>query len=366
MSIRKRGRSSYQVRVAGLPAQTLPTRDAAEYVELQLKLRRKMGDLFVEPPTTLGEEIDAFLDWKRSAGDLSAAGLAYNERSLRAWAPFRTALVSQLRRAEIEDAIQARAATHPRSAKNELELLKAVLRRAKARGQRVDEAVLAIDPIRHTAREGVALTPEQLDELASWFPEYLQRLPLLAGSVGARLSEWLNLRAAQLELDAEPTPIMRVAARSPGAKSRRHKAIPLTPREAQLLREQLLVRAAGSTLVFPRRYGTRFNPENFRWDYFYRATIAAGLGSRDEQGHYSGLTFHDLRHTAISMQARAGYRPELIAERVGHSDGGALILRRYRHLYPAERAAAGSSLDALFAAAATCYGQQTDTSEGGR
>ena len=32
----------------------------------------------------------------------------------------------------------------------------------------------------------------------------------------------------------------------------------------------------------------------------------------------------------------AGMRPEHIAERVGHKDGGRLILERYRHLYPAE------------------------------
>ncbi len=34
--------------------------------------------------------------------------------------------------------------------------------------------------------------------------------------------------------------------------------------------------------------------------------------------------------------ARAGMKPELIAERVGHRDGGGLIYRRYRHLFPSE------------------------------
>jgi hypothetical protein len=45
----------------------------------------------------------------------------------------------------------------------------------------------------------------------------------------------------------------------------------------------------------------------------------------------------------------AGYRPEWVAERVGHADGGALILKRYRHLYPSESYAAAPSLDALVA-----------------
>jgi len=53
MSIRKRGKRSYQVRVAPFPAKTLPTRDAAERYELELQLRRAQGDRFVEKPVTL-------------------------------------------------------------------------------------------------------------------------------------------------------------------------------------------------------------------------------------------------------------------------------------------------------------------------
>jgi hypothetical protein len=43
MSIRKRGVRSYQVRVSPFPAQTVPTREAAEKLELDLKLRRSLG-----------------------------------------------------------------------------------------------------------------------------------------------------------------------------------------------------------------------------------------------------------------------------------------------------------------------------------
>ncbi len=337
---------------------TAPTREAAEAIELDLKLRRRLGDLYIEPPTTVGDEIASYLEWKRAAGGLSEPGYRFLVQSSRVWARLERTLVPQLRRSTIEDLIAERAAEHPRSALNELQFLKSVLKRAAGRGQRVDERIFAIDPVKVNAREGVALTPAQLEELASWFPEYLQRLPLVAGTVGARLSEWLSLRDDQLELDAKPEPILRFWRSTPGNKSKREKAVPLTQREAQLLREQLLARAPKTALVFPRRHGTQFNPENFRWDYFTPAAIAAGLGGRDDTGHYDGLRFHDLRHTAISLQARAGYRPEWIAERVGHSDGGALILRNYRHLYPSEMTAAAPSLDALFG---TADGQEVDT-----
>jgi hypothetical protein len=68
--------------------------------------------------------------------------------------------------------------------------------------------------------------------------------------------------------------------------------------------------------------------------------------------------FHWLRHTAISHMARAGMKPELIAERVGHTDGGALIYRRYRHLFPSELRAAVSLVDELVATRVASGGQE--------
>lgn len=87
----------------------------------------------------------------------------------------------------------ARAKEHPRSAKNELEFLKRVLRDAKGRGQRVDEAIFEIPPVKHRPRRGRALTVSQLYELAPWFPEHVSRLVLVAGQVGARQNVWFNL-----------------------------------------------------------------------------------------------------------------------------------------------------------------------------
>jgi hypothetical protein len=43
MSVRKRGPRSYQVRVAGFPARTLPTRETAEKVELELRRQEGAG-----------------------------------------------------------------------------------------------------------------------------------------------------------------------------------------------------------------------------------------------------------------------------------------------------------------------------------
>jgi integrase len=82
--------------------------------------------------------------------------------------------------------------------------------------------------------------------------------------------------------------------------------------------------------------------------------LAAGLAHEEtkDDGHtivVADFRFHWLRHTAISLMARAGMKAELIAERVGHKDGGALIYRRYRHLFASEVREAVSMLDRMVA-----------------
>lgn len=73
---------------------------------------------------------------------------------------------------------------------------------AKGRGQRVDEAIFEIPPVRHRPRRGRGLTVTELEELASWFPEHSKRLVLVAGQVGARQNVWFNLTDDMLDLDA--------------------------------------------------------------------------------------------------------------------------------------------------------------------
>lgn len=158
---------------------------------------------------------------------------------------------------------------------------------------------------------------------------------------------------SQLDLDAHPEPILRIPSRTLGNKSKKEKGIPLTPGERGLFRQQLLVRPPSTRVVFPREGGSAYD-HHFREDVWLPALKAAAAAWCDEHDlphnaptPYDGLHVHDLRHTAISLMCRAGYRPEWVAERVGHNDGGALILRRYRHLYPSEMRAAGSNLDTL-------------------
>jgi hypothetical protein len=60
---------------------------------------------------------------------------------------------------------------------------------------------------------------------------------------------------------------------------------------------------------------------------------------------FDGFTFHMLRHTAASLMALAGMDPAAAAERLEHSDGGALFHKTYRHLYEGEKQIQAQRLD---------------------
>lgn len=81
MSIRKRGPRSYQVRVSGFPAETAPTRETAEKIELDLRRRRALGELYEAPTTTLGEAIDGTLARINATRGVSEKTRAYNALS---------------------------------------------------------------------------------------------------------------------------------------------------------------------------------------------------------------------------------------------------------------------------------------------
>ncbi len=271
--------------------------------------------------------------------------MEFYEQKSKAWKPLRGVRVSALRRAQVEDFVVARAAEHPRSALDELQFLKRVLREARDRGQRVDEAVLTIKPVKHAPRRGRALTVEQLYELASWFPEQSSRLVLLAGQVGARQAFWFGLTDEMLDLEDGTMPIPEEL-----AKNKSEHRVYLTSVEVALLREQLMARAPGTPLVFPTPEGGQWNRARFRDRVWTKAVKAAARHDREQSGRdssvFDGFRFHWLRHTAGSLMAVAGMDPAVASERMGHRDGGALFLRTYRHLYEGEKRAQAARLEA--------------------
>lgn len=59
-------------------------------------------------------------------------------------------------------------------------------------------------------------------------------------------------------------------------------------------------------------------------------------------------TFHGLRHAHASELLRAGVPVHIAAERLGHSDGGMLLLKTYAHVTPDAARDAAKRIGAMF------------------
>jgi integrase len=336
--IRKRVRAdkslSYQVIEQGVRTLTFDNPEDAEDYRADARRRRRLGSLYVAPPESFGAMLDGYV--KRRAtlkNHRQKTKEGYREIAAKLDG-LRDVPVPALRTAHIEDLIAEIAVSAPRQATRSLQLCKSVLRSSEVRGQQVDRGIFQIEAPSYDTREGVLLGREQVYELASWMSGHISRSAPFAALTGLRLGEFLSLTDEDVDLDSGT---LRV--RESKTKAGR-RMVDLNAETARLLREQLLERPH-SELVFPTLAGTRWSPSNYRSREFGPACRRAGL---------SGIVPHDLRHTAISWMRMAGEDPEYIARQVGHSDGGALIFKKYRHLAPNERRVQLARFDAWWAA----------------
>jgi integrase len=133
---------------------------------------------------------------------------------------------------------------------------------------------------------------------------------LIAGQVGCRQNVWFNLTDEMLDLQNGTLTIPAAL-----SKRRREHRIYLTELEVALLREQLLARAPGTSLVFPTVEGNTWKPNRFRDRVWLRSVNAAVKNDprkrEDGSSVFDRFTFHLLRHTAASLMALAGMTRQL-------------------------------------------------------
>ncbi len=331
-----KGERRYEVRYRDsggrLRSKAFSTRRDAEAYKLDVERKRQAGALYAEPAELFGDVARAWLERFESG----AAGrvrprprtVSTVHELLPKLRPLSELPLDRLRRSVIEDLVASIASETPRRAEMALALLKRILRSAEERGQSVDPAVFRVRVARPEEREPRFLTWDEAEELGSWLPEHLCRIVPLAILTMLRRGEMLALRDRDLDLESGS---ISIAAQSQGGKLVRTKTragrrtVDVGPVVAKLLREQQLVRAPNvDGLLFPTGSGRPFDGNNLMNRFFKPAARAAGIPE---------LTFHDLRHTGASLMIAAGCHVRVIAEQMGHSDGGGLVLKRYGHLY---------------------------------
>lgn len=316
----------------------------AQAFKLDVERRRQAGALYQASPERFGDYADTWI----TRFERGAAGrvrprpgtIAITREILRKLAPLNDLPLERIRRPLVEDLVAGLSGETPRRAEMALALLKRILRSAEARGQVVDPGVFHVRVARAEEREPRYLTWEEADEVRSWMPEYICRAVPVAILTMLRRGELLGLRDTDVDFETGAISVFAQAQRGSRTQTKTsasRRTVDIGPAVLKLLREQQLARAPNSDgLLFPTRTGATFEAHNFMNRVFKPAARAAGIPE---------LTFHDLRHTGASLMIAAGCHVKVIAEQMGHSDGGALVLRRYGHIYKGARKQAAIALE---------------------
>ena len=291
---------------------------------------------------TLAEASAAYRVWKVAKGntrgqELAGKTLEWYDHCAAPWEQGELALlpVRALPLSKVEAYLARRGRAKPRTAANERAWLLNVLRHAQRDGVPVRPELLTIAEVAQPDPKPLRVAdPCEIPLLIAGAPDYARRHVRLLVTTALRISEsfhatddWLDLELGALHVPAWAT------------KERRDKTVALDVDELHEVRLQLLERPAldrhGDPVrwLFPRRQGGQWTYEAFRrlvWVKVRRraADAARELGVGDP-GKLSTFRCHELRATGCTIMIEADVPDEVAAARVGHSDGGKLLRRRY-------------------------------------
>ncbi len=190
-------------------------------------------------------------------------------------------------------------------------------------------------------------------------PRY-SALILVAGFCGLRQSEVFGLHPSAVDTDQHRIHVYRTVEHSGGAvldmtKNGKDRYVTM-PTHVELALKAHMAEEPCSDFVFHRQ-GRHLDSSHFHRDVWAPAKLAAGLPKT--------LHFHDLRHSAASIMAAAGWTPNRVQRELGHHDPG-FTLRVYTHLFAEHEDQARDSLnealaDALATAKSAPGGSRTHT-----
>jgi integrase len=218
-----------------------------------------------------------------------------------------------------------------------------ILKRAETLG------VLPVNPMKDVhlpkaRREEMRfIGPESLMLLSHEVDSRYTAMVLVAGYTGLRLAELVALRRQSVVVEEGRTRIRvvesapMVAGRAvwaePKTKAAR-RTVPVPAGIAGTLDMHMMVYSS-EELVFPAPKGGYINQSNFGTKIWRPAAARADL---------TGLRFHDLRHSAISIWIANGASPKRVAQWAGHASS-AFTMDRYGHLFAEDDAAFIDKLD---------------------
>lgn len=213
--------------------------------------------------------------------------------------------------------------------------------------------------------DDIYLTPAQVEQLADAMTAVSARYGLLVwlGCYGGpRIGELLALRWSDLDESRRTMTIARKVIEVSGhgmvegaTKTKAGRRTVTLPRAvvAEVARHRDRF-GSTSPLVFTTEAGHQVRANNLRRREWAAAAVLAQLGTYergpDGKAHYVGVTFHDMRHTAVSLWVAAGASDLEIAKWAGHRSA-AFTKSRYAHLFPEHGEVLADRLDAFITSA---------------
>lgn len=198
--------------------------------------------------------------------------------------------------------------------------------------------------------EDIYLTPAQVEALADAMGELAPRyraLVWLGCYAGPRIGELLALRWSDVDVLRRTVTISRKVVELTGAglvegttKTKAGRRTVTLPRPVLAELEAHRDAFPSTGLVFTSPEGHQVRAHNLRQREWSAAVERAGL---------TGLTFHQMRHTAVSLWVAAGASDLEVAKWAGHRSA-AFTKSRYAHLFPEHGEALADRLEAFILA----------------
>lgn len=269
---------------------------------------------------TFADLVTRWTDTVLAATDLKPSSRKYRLQTIAAisktWPGLATTRVREITEADCEQWLARRKAkASAQRLNNEIGSLKMLLAFACREGVRADNPAINLRRVRIPTVAIQIPTPQQFQALlqqlietqknqeAAWFVE------LLAYS-GMRLHEASQARWSDVDWTRGT---MRITGGERGTKNRRPRTIPLFPALRDLL--ERMPRVGDDNAPISTIASCRYSVFN----------------ACDELG-FPRFTHHDFRHLFVTTAIEAGINYRVIAEWVGHSDGGILVAKVYGHL----------------------------------
>jgi integrase len=274
--------------------------------------------------------------------------------------------LAELRPSQIQSFITALDVA-PGTARGVLTTLGSILNAA------VDDELIATNPVHRPSVRAPRVvrerkdcwTAEQVAAIRAALPERYRVICDIGAGCGLRIGEILGLDLDSAEMLPHLMHVRQqvrlVGGRMVLAPPKNHKerTLPLPEPVAQAIAAHLAVVPATEVvlpwrtpagpprrvrLLLSARAGHAVHRTNWNSQHWMPAVERAGMTRGRDAGP------HQLRHRFASLMVANGVNVRLVAEWMGHQDGGALLLRTYSHLIPAEPDTLRRQMEAALAA----------------